>query len=203
MNYELIAYAMDFTSFLLYKLGKDVENIKQIILFGSVARGETTEKSDVDIFIDIFQEDKKFLEKIDRIKEDFYESVKFEKFWKLLRINYKIKPMTGKLNEWKDLKLSIMANGIVLYGRYEKTPKERKRVILLWENVKPQSKRITINRRIFGYSYFGKRYSGLLQKFEGIKLGKGAIEIPIESYPVFIKIFRNYKVPVRIKYVIL
>ena len=39
MNYRLIAYAQDFSSFLLEKLGEESNKISQIILFGSVARG--------------------------------------------------------------------------------------------------------------------------------------------------------------------
>ena len=48
MNYKLIAYAEDFISFLLEKLNKESDKIKQIILFGSVARDEDSKNSDID-----------------------------------------------------------------------------------------------------------------------------------------------------------
>ena len=51
MNPDLIAYAMDFSSFLIQKTSG--EKIKNIILFGSVARGEAGKESDVDLFIDV------------------------------------------------------------------------------------------------------------------------------------------------------
>ena len=201
MRYELLAYAMDFASFLILKLGEDCNKIKSVILFGSVARMEATKNSDVDIFIDVFANEDAISKKISRIKEDFYKSVKFNKFWKLMDIENDIKPIVGKLDEWKDLKASILANGIVLYGTYQGIPGKSKHVILFWENIKPQSRRVTINKQIFGYTHYGKKYRGLFQTYGGLKLGKGAIQIPIESYPVFIKLFRKYRIPVKIKYV--
>ena len=58
MNYRLISYAMDFTSFLLEKTSFN-DKIRNIILFGSVARSEESPNSDIDIFIDITEENKK------------------------------------------------------------------------------------------------------------------------------------------------
>ncbi len=88
MNYKLIAYAQDFASFLLETLDKESNKINQIILFGSVARGEDTKKSDVDLFIDA--NENKLEEKINQIKEEFYGSVKVRKYWNLLGIKNKI-----------------------------------------------------------------------------------------------------------------
>lgn len=201
MKYDLLAYSMDFASFLVMKLGDEADKIKAIVLFGSVARGEATEKSDIDIFVEVFSDEKGLSAKADRIKEDFYKSVKFTKFYKLMNIANDIKPIIGRLDEWRDLEASVMANGIVLYGRYSGVPAAKKRVILLWENVKPPSKRVMINRQLFGYTHYRRKYQGLLQKYQGTKLGKGAIEVPIESYHVFMKLFRAYRVAVKIKYV--
>ena len=57
MSPKLIAYALDFSSFLIQKI-REKEKIKNIILFGSVARDEASEESDVDLFIDINKENK-------------------------------------------------------------------------------------------------------------------------------------------------
>jgi len=56
MSYNLISYSIDFVSFLIQKT-KSREKIKNIILFGSVARGEADRESDIDLFIDIVRED--------------------------------------------------------------------------------------------------------------------------------------------------
>ena len=50
MKYKLIAYAADFVSFLLERLGETDIVINQIILFGSVSRAEAQKDSDVDIY---------------------------------------------------------------------------------------------------------------------------------------------------------
>ena len=50
MNSKLLAYAIDFSSFLIQKI-KDKSIINNIILFGSVAREEADIGSDIDIFI--------------------------------------------------------------------------------------------------------------------------------------------------------
>jgi len=55
MKSKLIAYAMDFASFLIQKI-KNIDNINNIILFGSVAREEADKTSDIDIFIDVVKE---------------------------------------------------------------------------------------------------------------------------------------------------
>lgn len=201
INYSLFAYAMDFASFLLWKLGDDAGKIKGIILFGSVARGESKKESDVDIFVDLFRDEKKTADYIKRLADDFRDSVKFTKFWKLLGINNEIVPMVGVLSKWEDLHASIITNGIVLYGSYQEVPNP-KSVVLLWGNIKPPVKRVMLSKHIFGYTHYGKKYGGLLEKFGGSKLGKGAIEIPLESYPSFMKVFRSYKIPVKIKYAI-
>lgn len=58
------AYASYFVSYLLNNLGDS--DINKIILFGSVARGEISKDSDVDIFIDVKRKDKKFEKKVEK-----------------------------------------------------------------------------------------------------------------------------------------
>jgi hypothetical protein len=55
-----------------------------------------------------------------------------------------------------------------------------------------------INKKLFGYNYYGKRYSGAIEKYSGRKLGSNVIIIDNENISLFLKIFHNYKVPVKI-----
>ena len=55
-----------------------------------------------------------------------------------------------------------------------------------------------LNKKIFGYNYYGKFYKGLLQQYEAEKLGANVLMINIENLNLFLKLFHNFKVPVRI-----
>ncbi len=144
MNYNLVSYAMDFSSFLMQNI-KEKDRIKNIILFGSVARGESNKESDIDLFIDIINEDK-IEEESNKILKDFYNSTKFKNYWKLFNTKNKIKLTIGKLDEWEDLKNSIISNGLSLYGKYQEIPAKGKNMALFFlENIKPNIKRVTKN----------------------------------------------------------
>ncbi len=51
-QHELQSYASTFCTFLLRELAEKIERVNTVILYGSVAKGEATIESDVDIFID-------------------------------------------------------------------------------------------------------------------------------------------------------
>jgi len=199
---EFIAYAQSFAAFLLSILPSEkLGNIKGIILFGSVARGEATKESDIDIFIDVFRDEKSLEKQIDRVVEDFYKSIFFEKYWKLLGIENEIKPIVGKLSEWKDLKTSIIANGITLYGKHVAEIKGKNFVLLSWKKIKPESKRVWLSKVLYGYNYKKRRYKGLLEIHDGKKISPNCILIPIENYPEVLKKFKHVKVTIKIFYI--
>ncbi len=202
MKSKLLAYAVDFVSFLLQK-SKDTGKIKNIILFGSVAREEAAKTSDIDLFIDIIKEDKKLEKELLQISQQFLLSTKYKSYWKLLGLTNEIKLTVGVLDEWKELKPSIMSNGIVLYSKYKGEIKNGKHLtFFIWENVSPNSKRVLFNKQLFGYNQNGKFYSGLLQKYNGEKLGKGCIVVPLEHALVFHQLFKRYKITVKIRKVV-
>lgn len=201
MKSKLISYATDFASFLLQKAG-DTNKIKNIILFGSVARDEANEKSDIDIFVDIIKEDKTLEKNISKVLEKFLNSQKYKNYWKLLEIKNEIKLKIGELSKWEKLKPSIISNGILLYGKYKEDIRGDYKTFFIWENIKPNSKRVLFNKQLLGYNYRGKFYDGLLQKYQGEKLGKGCIIAPLENSNVFHKLFKKYNIPVKIKKVV-
>ncbi len=193
---ELISYASDFASFFIQNF-KEREKIKSIILFGSAARGESGKESDIDIFIDVIGEAERLGMDAKKIVEEFFNSVKFNKYWKLLHIKNEINLIVGKLEEWK-LRDSMLGNAIVLYQSY--TPRldnGRNVAILSWGNIKPDSRRVMLNKKIFGYNYYGKRYNGLLEKFDGKKIGSNVIIVQVEQLNLFLKEFRKFKVAVK------
>lgn len=192
---ELVAYAQSFVSFLLGKLGQDdINKIKNIILFGSVARGEAGKESDIDLFIDVFENENTLGKKADTILKEFYESVFFEKYWHLIGIENEIKLIVGYLNKWKDLKTSIIANGITLYGKYSSEAKGKNFVLISWGKIEPESKRVWLSKTLYGYSHKGKRYHGLLKTHDGKKISSNCILVPIDSYGNFLNKFKQGKI---------
>lgn len=182
MNYKIIAYSEDFVSFLLEKIDKNGDKIKQIILFGSVARGESNKDSDIDLFIDVL--DKKLEKEINDIKERFYESIKVKKYWSLLGVKNEINCSVGKLEEWDNLQRSLIANGIVLYGKYKKDTKTESYYLFIITPGKDRNKNISIWRELYGYTQKinKKKYEkkGLVRDYNGKKLAKGVFIIPSE-----------------------
>lgn len=195
---ELISYAVDFVSYLIQNLKEsEIDKIKSIILFGSVARGEADKESDVDLFVDAL--DKSVEKEIKKVITNFYSSIKFKNYWSLLGIRNELNIIVDELDKWK-LKDSMLGNAIVLYQKYSPVLKEgSNKVILCWENVKPNSKRVMLSKRIFGYVHYGKRYFGLLEKFKGIKMGANVLLVDAEHLNAFLEAFRSFKVGVRIR----
>lgn len=196
---KMISYSMDFASFLIQSLNqKDIEKIKSIILFGSVARGESEKNSDVDIFVDLILDNKNLKDNINKISENFFDSIKFTKYWSLIGIRNDFQVIIGKLDDWK-LKNSMPGNSIVLYQKYSpKLEEGSNRAVLSWDSSKNNSLRVMLNKTIFGYNYYGKRYKGLIEIYNGKKLGSNVIIIPSEYLNLFIKEFHRFKIPVRI-----
>ena len=182
---KLISLALSFSSFVIERI-----DTKSIILFGSVAANTYDEESDIDIFIEtsIKNEDK-----IKKILELYKKTNEYEKF-KLSGILNEISIKCGSVDKWKDLKRSIIANGIILYGRYEGTPTELKHKILTIIDVSnlTRAKKVKIWRKLYGYKQkVGKKiYSskGLVEK----RFGRGVFLLEKEkSQTVFLYLRRN------------
>lgn len=197
MNKKLVAFAEDFVSFLLQEMeNKQLSNVKEIILFGSVARGEATKKSDVDIFIDIIKEEKTLGRSIPFIIENFYRSSMFKKYWRLMGVDNEIKCVVGKLDTWEDLKPSIISDGIILFGKYSGTVKKggKSFVIITWDKVKPESKRVFLSKKLYGYSMNDKQYRGILEGTGTTKLGSSCLFVPIENSKQVLETIKNLDV---------
>lgn len=191
-NYkELIAFASAFVAFVLPKL----ENIKEIILFGSVVRWEADKSSDIDLFFNI--ENKRDEEAIKRtIKKElsrFYVSKMAETFL-FKGIRSKIKVNIGNLEEW-ELKRSIISDGIVLYGKYKETPQNLKGFVLFNINpVKDIARRNKLIRKLFGRKEKNYSTKGVLENINGKKLSPSSFYVPLENTNQIIKILNEEKI---------
>jgi len=192
-NNELVSYAMDFASYLALK----VDGIDRIVLYGSVVRGDFDENSDVDLFVDSCE---KIEKKVEKSLED-YRSTKRFKEWHLKGIKNEISAVVGRLDseEWKNLKRGIMTHGIVLYGRYTaKAEKVKHYVLVSFENIRPDKKRVVLFRKMFGFKVGNKKYDGLVKKTNAVRVGKGSILVPIEHFDKVRDYMKEKKIAVKV-----
>ena len=185
---RLISYAYSFISYLFRRLSiNEIKSIKGIYLFGSVAEGRATPESDVDIFIDSKKEFKINV-------EGFYNTKDF-KFFKEIGIENPINVIIGKLNEW-NLKLPIERGSIVLYGKNILSKEEA--YIVWWKTPKDN---VNFHRRMFGYYGKNKRYEGLIEKINGMRIGKNTILT--KDIDKVIKLMKEFNVKFKMRRVFL
>ena len=191
---EFIGYAMDCASYLISKIG----NIDRIILYGSMASGDYDEESDVDLFIDA--KDKKIEKKINGALKEYYKTRKFRE-WELKGIQNEFSIIVGNLDsdEWKDLKRAIVNTGIILFGKYKSDIEKINHYTLFsFENIKSNKKRIAIYRKLFGFKVEKKKYFGIAEKINTIRIGKGALLVPVEHTNELKNYLHRKKVAVRL-----
>lgn len=195
MNFKIIAYAIDCASYILQSLREDAKYIDEIILFGSVARGEEGKESDIDIF---FNTNKEIEKEIISAKERFLASQKAE-YWKILNVKNEINIQTGDLRKEKGLKESIISNGIILFGKYSPKEEKERAVLFTIHSKKKTSQNLKLWRKLYGYKQkVGKKtYSikGLLEQYSGEKIAKGAFIIKSQYANQIHTFLKKTKVP--------
>jgi hypothetical protein len=187
---------MDFTSFFIMNL-RYVERVRRIILYGSVARGSSENGSDVDLFVDT---DEDLSDEVERLRDEFYRSARFTKHWRLMGVENELHVVTGKLDEWQDLKSAMAVHGTVLYGPYTEMRSGRLEAIVTWDPVKPASSRVLLNKRLFGFKQEGRIYSGLVERLTGSKLGPRCILVPAEHLGRLMHEFDRLGLVVRVRH---
>ena len=188
-QHKLISFALNFASFLIGRV-----EVKSIILFGSVAKNTFDEESDIDLFIET---DKKNEDKIKNMLELYKKTKEHEKF-RLEGIENEISVKCGSLNEWKELKRSIILGGIVLYGIYDGKPEKLKHKLLFMLDVGnfKRAKKIKVWRKIYGYNQKVGKKTYHSKGFTEKKLGKGVFLVSIENSQEIL----SYLIKNKIKY---
>jgi predicted nucleotidyltransferase len=180
---------------ILKKIAKElskIEDVKAIILYGSLARGEFTSRSDVDLLI-LTTEYKTQKEIHDRVIE--LES----------EIGRNIQPTIRTLAELQKTDTGLLQNifqeGKILYLR---EPSDIPSAILLQQ--KPyliysfqissllQKDKVRFNRQLYEQTRKGYNYKGLLQEIGGQKLSAGCVMMPYEQKEKIEKFFKKFKV---------
>jgi hypothetical protein len=59
-----------------------------------------------------------------------------------------------------------------------------------------------LSKRLFGCKKDKKSYEGLIQKYDGERIGKGLIIVPSSNAKILLKLFRDMNTAVKIKKII-
>jgi hypothetical protein len=110
---------------------------------------------------------------------------------------YPVDFSVGKIEDQKKIQAFVLYSQLQLQQKAG-TP----RTLISWEVIKPDSKRVLLNKRLFGYVQFGKSYPGLVQRYSADKLGKGCISVPTPYAQQFLKVFQDMKISIVVKEVL-
>ncbi len=193
---DLIAYAHAYVSFVLPRLKIP---FKDIILFGSVARGDFGPPSDLDLFFNVIVEKdaKKLEEELKPINNLFYKSKIYE-LWKQKGIINIINAKTGVLDQW-ELKSSILADGIMLQGKYKNEIKGEGHILISFSPIRNITKRNRIMRTIFGREEKVFKKEGLVIKRGGVKISPTVFIIPLQFSSEVLSLLRKEKVDFQLR----
>jgi len=200
---ELVSYTYDFISQLIENK-IILKSVRRIILFGSVIRGDFTDKSDIDIFIDVKDSDNE-IKNIVKKELDKFE-VRAKKSWHLRGIDIPIKVVVGDLREerWLELKEDILSYGRIIYGKFEESPEKVTHKILISYDIKKlnQKTKMSFIRKLSGYSLKkGKKeyiQKGLLDSAKGEKIGTNVIMIEPEELSKIRTLLKEHKIEYKI-----
>jgi predicted nucleotidyltransferase len=198
---EVLSYIYDFLSIVFDKT-RDIENV---ILFGSVARGNFTKKSDIDLFFDTLGSERK-IERL--ISDSLYEfEAQANIKWKPRGLTFPIRVIVGNLNDkrWASLRRDLISEGLTLFGKFKTLPKNLAHHTLFIYKLEgiEEKEKVKVIRRLFGYKTKKGRkiyqHTGLLEKLNGIKLSKNIVLVPVTKTNELFEFFNKYKVKTTIR----
>lgn len=175
---------------------KELKGILQIVLFGSVARGEDRANSDIDIAIIYDREDTfNLMSEVNK-----HKSEKIQTTFVHLR----------DLPSETELVGALSGEGLLLYGRpiiiqEKKLNLKPKKIIIYFLTSLPQTEKMKVNRALYGStsksSYQGKEYTtttkGLQREHGIVKIGKGVLLVERDKAAKTVNMLRRFKVQVQ------
>jgi predicted nucleotidyltransferase len=169
-----------------------IKDVKLVILYGSLARGEFTSRSDIDLFI---------LTEGTKAQRELQEKViELES-----KIGRNIQPTIRTAKGLKRTDVGLLQN-IFQEGKtlYLKEPLDIPSTLLLEQkpyliytfqiNNLSQKDKAKFNRKFYGEIKKGYKYEGLLHKLGGQKLSSGCVIAPFKQKENIEKFFKKFKV---------
>ena len=187
-----IAYVCNALSFIFIE-STLASHIRKVYLYGSAARGELTEKSDIDVFIDCSAQHEKIIEQGAKAAiTRFYQSLDFKK-WPHLQGTYPITVCAGELNQW-ELKNVVETEGILVYSNTPFSGTGKRHSLFMFTLPKNKKKYLSVTRRLFGRKEKGYKDAGILGIAQGKKIGATVILAPSEGASMLCTFFNNEKI---------
>jgi len=170
--------------------------ILQIVLFGSVARGEDTLKSDIDIAIIHNHKDKfELMKEVNKYKSDKIQTT-------FISIN--------DLPKESELVGALSGEGLLLYGRpiiiKEKRLDLNAKILISYSLADlPQTEKVKVNRALYGSISKSKKLDkeyktetkGLVNEPGIEKISKGVLLVNREKAPKIVNMLKRFKVKIR------
>ena len=182
-RYDLLSYASSFVS-LLIKDPAIGTAVQRVLVFGSVARGDFDEESDIDVFIDI--EDDGYEKRI-RGRLDLFEASEDARKHHLEGIRNPISLRVGRLETWESLQSALAESAVTLYGPSSVVPKNMEGQGLFELDLADleRARKVKLWRALYGYSQKvgEKTYTskGKVEMLGGTRLGRGVLLVPLRS----------------------
>jgi predicted nucleotidyltransferase len=169
--------------------------VEAIVLFGSYARGDYAEGSDIDLLV-LFRT-KADLEK--KSTEVYGITAKSSLFFQVIC-------MTLKELQSSTLLESVLRDGRILFSGQEArkllTPSYKPYALVTYSTANLSAKeRVVFSQRLEGRRQKEYRYEGLIHKLGGYKVGKGVLMVPSANLGTLAEHFEENKIQYSVRYV--
>ncbi len=174
---ELIAKSYAWLSY-LFQDGRIKDKVRRIYLFGSVARNDFDETSDIDLFIDVEKKNEAGVQKSVQRSRARFLNIEGEK-WRLKGRGQELVVKVGFPDEW-ELKSALEREGILLYSSTAES-KFQKYVLFSLAPISSPAKRIKIIRALWGRKEQGYIIPGLVQRCGGRIISSRVFLVPSQA----------------------